>query len=178
MRLSRSREPFSRWSAFNCFPALIHMLETWPSKVNLLSMSMPSTFIVSEDGRETFSAVTFNSISSMLLLGESDFNERRTKKHRGLLIRCSWICGQNEAHWVNVTWFCCHMTVCSRSDRELALISQSIFLWSWQIYLVQKFVIMKMHSSKGSQCFGAGYILSVRVQNILIFTCALKPTTL
>ena len=57
MRLSRSREPFSRWSAFNCFPALIHMFETWPSKVNLLSMSMPSTFIVSEDGRDTRSEV-------------------------------------------------------------------------------------------------------------------------
>ena len=39
MRLSWSRKPFGRWSAFNCFPTLIHMFETWPSKVNLLTMS-------------------------------------------------------------------------------------------------------------------------------------------
>ena len=33
MRLSWSSEPFSRWSTFSCFPAFIHMFETWPSKV-------------------------------------------------------------------------------------------------------------------------------------------------
>ena len=49
-------------------PALIHMFETWPSKVNLSSISMPNTFIASEDGRETLSTVTFSSASLMLLL--------------------------------------------------------------------------------------------------------------
>ena len=38
MRLSWSREPFSCWSVFNCFPTLIHMFKTWPSKVNLSSI--------------------------------------------------------------------------------------------------------------------------------------------
>ena len=68
MRLSWSREPFSRWSALSCSPAFIHMFETRPSKVKLASVSMPNTFIVSEEGIDTLSAVTFNSVSLMLLL--------------------------------------------------------------------------------------------------------------
>ena len=52
------------------------------------------------------------------------------------------------------------------------------FAWSWQIYLIQKGGIIKIHISKGSKSFGAGYIHSVRVQSILILTCALKHTPL
>ena len=81
MQLSWSSEPFSRWSAFSCFPAFKHMFETWPSKVNLASISMPSTFIVSEDGRDI--------ISSDIQL--SVFDAIAFDKHG---LKFSWICSQ------------------------------------------------------------------------------------
>ena len=68
MRLSWSSDPFSRWSAFNCLPALIHMFQTWQSKVNLSLISMPNIYTASEDGGETSSTVTFNWASLMLML--------------------------------------------------------------------------------------------------------------
>ena len=68
IRLSWSREPYSRWSTLSCLPASIHIFEIWPSKVSLSSISIPNAFIVSEDSREIFSTVTFHWIPLILLL--------------------------------------------------------------------------------------------------------------
>lgn len=68
IRLSWSQEPFSRCRIFNCLPASMHILVTCSSKVNLSSISIPNTFIVSDDGRETFLTVTFTILFSFLPL--------------------------------------------------------------------------------------------------------------
>ena len=51
----------------------MQLFEIWPSKVNLSSISMLNTSIVSEDGREIFSTVTFNWISKKMVWKLSGF---------------------------------------------------------------------------------------------------------
>ena len=69
------------------------------------------------------------------------------------------------------------MVAFSHSDRDTALILQLNF-GEIDIYALPNSVsYLERHISKGYVYFGAAHILNVRVQNIFIFTSALKPET-
>ena len=69
------------------------------------------------------------------------------------------------------------MVAFSQSDRDIALIPQLNFGQIDIHALPNSVSFLEKHISKGYQYFGAAHIHSVRVQNIFIFTCALKPET-
>ena len=69
------------------------------------------------------------------------------------------------------------MVAFSHSDWDIALIPE-LDLGEIDIYALRNSVpSLEKHISKGYQYFGAAHIHNMRVQNIFIFTCALKPET-
>ena len=69
------------------------------------------------------------------------------------------------------------MVAISHSDQDIALIPQLNFGEIDKYALPNSVSSLEKHISKGYQYFGATHIYSVSVQNIFIFSCALKPET-